>query len=309
MAIRSFDWRDLPRLHTYRNETLYLHTALLLTRGPLQTLGAVLSSVVPTIGIYTAVSEDPEQPEAPLIGQVIHETGEPFAHLTFLAPESQLGPRSLPPLIEHLAVLAAGHGALRILAEVDEHTPALDGLRRATFAVYTRQRTWRLAEKPGGEAASPWRAASSQDLFGIRLLYSSLVPGMVQQVEPVSLGQPRGLVYHRGGELRAYVELQYGLRGIWARPYIHPDVEEATPELVALLQRLPARYNRPVYLCVSAYQSWLESVLEDLGAQPGARQVLMVKHLTVQKRLERPATIPVLEGQTETLAFTTMEHG
>ena len=34
-----------------------------------------------------------------------------------------------------------------------------------------------------------------------------------------------------------------------------------------------------MYLCVRSYQTWLEPVLEDLGALAGPRQAVMVKHL------------------------------
>ena len=35
-----------------------------------------------------------------------------------------------------------------------------------------------------------------------------------------------------------------------------------------------------MYVCVRTYQAWLEHVLEDLGAKPGPRQAIMVKHMT-----------------------------
>jgi hypothetical protein len=306
---RSFDWRDLPRLHAYRNETLFLNKALFLTRGPLQTLGAMLASVVPTVGIFTGVC-DPEDPQStPLIGQAIHKSGEPFAYISFLAPEPALIPEYLAPLMDYLVLQVAGRGILRILAEVEERSPVLESFRYSGFAVYTRQRIWLLPElevrMPGDQG---WRTANSHDLFAIRLLYGNLVPGLVQSVEPVSFDEPRGLVYYHEGELMAYVELKYGLRGIWARPFVHPDVEEATHDLARLLLSLPSRHNRPVYLCVSAYQSWMDGILEDMGASASPRQVLMVRHLTVQKKLERALPVQGLEAHPETFAFSELER-
>jgi hypothetical protein len=307
VQIRPFDWRDLPRLHAYRNQTLYLNKALLLTRGPLQVLGAMVASVVPRLGIYTAVCETPQLNNDALIGQVIHDANDVYAYISFLAPDSLLTEGALPPLLDNLVLQVAGRGILRVLAEVEEHSPAVDAFRRAGFAVYLRQRIWRLAEQPGEiTSLKAWRAATDRDVFAVRLLYANLVPGLVQQVEPVSLDQPRGLVYYQDGELLAYVELKYGMRGIWARPYVHPDIEESTAELVTLLQGLPARHARPVFLCVNAYQSWMDSILENLGAESLPRQVLMVKHLTVQKKLELARTVPGLEGHSETFAFTKM---
>jgi hypothetical protein len=306
---RPFDWRDLPRLHSYRNDTLYFNRAMFLTRGPLQTLGAVLAAVVPSVGIFTAVSDGQNQSDGVILGQIIHHSGETFAYVSFLAPASNLTPELLSPLMEYLAGQIVGRGALRILAEVDERSPVVDAFRYCGFVVYTRQRIWLLAEsEPKQDAMQAWRTARSQDLFAIRLLYANLVPGLVQQIEPITLDEPHGLVYFKDGELMAYVEIKYGLRGIWARPYVHPDVEEATQGLVTLLMNLPSRHARPVYVCVSAYQSWMDSLLEDLNAQKSPRQVLMVKHLTVKKKLERALSVPGLEAHPETFAFSDLEN-
>lgn len=307
MQIRPFDWRDLPRLHMYRSETLYLNKALLLTRGPLQMLGAMLASVVPRMGIYTAVCEGLQLNNHSLIGQVIHDSSDAYAYVSFLAPESLLTETTLPPLMDNLVLQVAGRGILRVLAEVEERSLAVDAFRRSGFAVYLRQRIWRLSEQQKESTSlKSWRAASGRDAFAIRLLYAALVPGLVQQIEPISLAKPRGLVYYKDGDLLAYVELKYGMCGIWARPYVHPDIEETTTELVSLLQGLPARHARPVYLCVNAYQSWMDGILERLGAESLPRQVLMVKHLTVQNKLELARSVPGLEGHSETFAFTKM---
>jgi hypothetical protein len=306
--IRPFDWRDLPKLHTYRDETLYLNKALLLTRGPLQTLGAVLASVVPSMGIITSVAESGPPADQSIIGQVIHHAGDPYAYVSFLAPESHLSVETLPPLMNHLVAQAGGRGVLRILAELDESSHVLEAFRYSGFAIYMRQRVWLLSEKNQSTSQmGNWRSATERDLLAIRLLYGNLVPGLVQQVDPVSFDRPRGLVYYREGELQAYVELRYGIRGIWARPFVHPDVESATQELVDLLLTLPSRHARPVYVCISAYQSWMENVLELLNALPLERQILLVKHLAVKRSVEQTLAVPGLEGQTETFAFSDLE--
>jgi hypothetical protein len=70
-----------------------------------------------------------------------------------------------------------------------------------------------------------------------------------------------------------------GLNGIVVFPLIHPDATDVAAKLQSLIQNLPNRAGRPVYVCVRTYQAWLEHVLEDLGAKPGAHQAVMVKHL------------------------------
>jgi hypothetical protein len=84
-------------------------------------------------------------------------------------------------------------------------------------------------------------------------------------------------------------------------------VEEIGADLAALLNGLPGlplRRSRPMYICVTHYQSWIESAIEELGGQPGPRNVLMAKHLTVRQKEMRAVSLPVLEqGRPETSAL------
>jgi hypothetical protein len=123
-----------------------------------------------------------------------------------------------------------------------------------------------------------------------------LIPGLVQQVEPFPAERLHGLVYCQENDLLAYVELKYGHRGIWAQPFVHPDLEDASPRLAGLLAVLPNRLSRPVYLCVRSYQSWLEPGLESMGAEPSPRQAMMVKHLAIPQKALRTLSLPAIEG-------------
>ena len=104
------------------------------------------------------------------------------------------------------------------------------------------------------------------------------------------------MLYYAKGELLAYVELKYGPRGLWANPLVHTDAEDITHRLLDLFRSLPRQTSRQVYICVRSYQSWLESTLEDLGAEVGPRQAVMVKHLAVGQKAGRVFSIPTLEG-------------
>lgn len=303
MSVRYFHWRDLPDLHRSRADTLFLDSARFYTRGALQLPGAMLASVFPHVGIHTAVV--PQKGTPSLFGQLIHSPEEPAARLSFVAPLSALPDPRLGLLLDFLVQQAGVSGALRVLAEVDERTPAFEGLRECGFAVYTRQQVWRLPEHTESkQAMQRWRVANEQDGFAIRTLYHNLVPALVQQVEWVDLNALHGLVFYQKDELLAYVALRYGVQGIWVQPYLHPNVDVAAIHLLNLLQNLPSRHNRPVYVCVSAYQSWLSAVLEDFGALAGARQALMARHIAGQQRLVRNLTLPELQnGHPETLTW------
>jgi hypothetical protein len=301
MTVRPFDWRDLPALHRHRNQVLFLDSMRLLTQGPrLIPAGALFSYFAPATGIFTyrsTVDGSSNGSQTTLLGQVIHPAGAASARLSFIAPDSALDSNSLPELLELIGAEIGERGGYHLLADVDEQDPAFERLRKAGFAIYARQRIWQLTGPPEGEPAStPWRAGTSRDCLHVRILYSDLVPGLVQQVEPPPANRPRGLVCFENGELVAYVEVRYGPRGIWAQPFIHPDAEKVAVRLVDLLNDFPYRRGRPVYLCVRSYQSWLESAIEELGAEAGPRQAVMVKRLALPQKVARPYVLPALEG-------------
>ena len=316
MNVRPFDWRDLPTLHHFRNESVFLDSALLMTRGPLLVPGAVFSYLAPAMGIFTCVASG--DGSGRLIGQFIHLIGSPFSHITFFSPVTRLDEPNVSALLDYMLVQLGERGALRLLADVDEHSMAFEALRRQGFAIFTRQRIWQLTGPAATESRpanailpdgtpeailtdtkngkATWRSAISQDEIPIRVLYNNLVPGLVQQIEPIATQRPKGMVYYEQGDLLAYVELKYGHRGIWAHPFVHPDANNVAGKFIDLLRKIPNRRSRPVYICIRSYQAWLEAAIEDLGAEAGPRQAVMAKQLVAPYKVRSTFAIPALEG-------------
>ncbi len=303
ITLRPFAWRDLGILHRYRNRALCLDSSLGATRGPVLVPGALLSYLSPATGIFTWVCTN-DCDEQPLMGQIVHIAADPFARITFLAPHESLDSPSLLSLLEQLAQQAGERGAFHLLAEIDERSPVFDAMRKAGFAVYARQRIWRFlgAEAPVATLEIPWEAVASKESFAIQALYHNVVPGLVQQVEPLSADNLRGLVCYKNSDLIGYVELKYGHQGIWAQPFIDPDVENIDRRIQDLINSIPERRARPVNLCVRSYQSWLEPALDALGAAPGPVQAVMVKRLVVHHRVARALALPKIESQPEVSA-------
>jgi hypothetical protein len=301
MSVRAFDWRDLPALYACRNRSVFLDSALVLTRGPLIVAGALFSYAAPSLGVTTVVYNAKVDGKSDLYGQVIQRRGSTFAHLTFLSPDAALEAPELGEVLDALMVQSGEQGAYRLLADVDERTLAFESLRRSSFAIYTRQRIWQFNYQAKEKAApvpknDRWRGAFQKDMLAVRNLYNNLVPGLVQQVEPFTANQRlNGLVYLQEGNLAAFAELNYGPRGIWVQPFIHPDTADVTGRLQSLLDSLPNRRARPVYVCVRSYQSWLEPALEEMDAVVGSQQAVMVKHLAVAQKVLQPVTLPALE--------------
>lgn len=298
MTVRPLDWRDLPALHRHRNQCIFLDSARFLTKGPtLIPVRALFSYFALSTGIFMYQSSYNGSKENLLLGQIIHPSGTARARLAFLTPINALYTDSLPVFIEHVVKEIGERGAIHLLAEVDEKHSAFESLRKAGFATYARQRIWHLTKDFSEEdTSSPWKLARSQDLHAIRLLYANLVPGMVQQVEQPPASRFTGLTLRENGDMVGYVDIKYGPRGILIQPFIHPDVEDIPYKLNQLMNSIPNRRARPIYLCIRSYQSWLEMAIEDLGAEVGNRQAVMVRHLALLNKKPRPYMLPAIEN-------------
>jgi hypothetical protein len=232
-----------------------------------------------------------------------YTVGDRSARILFLMPEDGFDHPGLNHLLEHLAAQAGGWGAFHLLAEVEENSSAMEGMRRSGFSVYAWQRIWKFPQKnetlvSNGEdkdARAVWKPATSIDEIGIRNLYQSLVPPLVQSAEPLTTRKLPGWIYQQDGEILAYVEGVFGPHGIYLQPFIHPAIENVSQVLAGLLDQQPARLGRPVYLAIRSYQAWLETVVRDLEGQVGPRQALLVKHLVLHQRDAVPAMHMVLE--------------
>lgn len=270
--------------------------------GPL----AFLSRLNPTVGVYTCINPSSGDGAA-LIGQMQYVVGSRSAHILFLMPDESLNQSGTSELLDRLAVQAGEWGAFHLVAEVEENSCALEGLRGAGFTLYAWQRIWKYtpqADQPvdgsgkahdnnsprgsGRNGEAHWQRATSLDEVMIRNLYQSLVPPLVQSAEPLTSQRLLGWVYRQEGEILAYVEGIYGPQGIYLQPLIHPAVEDVSQVLASLLaqQRNPSR--RPIYIAIRSYQAWLETVVRDLECEVAPRQALMVKHLVVQQRAPLP---------------------
>lgn len=298
MNIRTFGWRDLPLLYRYRDQGVFLDSTRVLVHGPaLISLGAFLPYLGPRTRIFTYRTSNPSPSSKPIIAQLTFDNGATFARLSFLAPENTIEVTDLSYLSDYMAVQMGSMGAFHILADVDENSPVYHVLRRAGFAIYARQRIWRLDGQAEGEAVdSAWRACRSSDLVSARSLYCNVVPGLVQQVEPFPKKKLSGYVNYQNGDLNAYIEPKYGRNGIWIQPYVHPDAIQFDRQLVDLLHNLPHRGSRPMFICIRSYQSWLESAVESMGALPGPSEAVMVRHLTLTQRVKQTFPIPAING-------------
>lgn len=306
--IRSFGWRDLSLLHRLRDRGLYLDSQQALSHGPHTLTNALLGAFSPAGSACTLVARPSDRAELPAVGQVLRRNGDPLFRLTFFGPEEAMSQSSGAALLEALCQAAGARGARNLVAEVDEESQVFESLRRAGFAIYARQRIWRLCLPEDGKtshaamdeaeerAARVWRPESSSDIPAIHLLYVDLVPAMVQQIEPPPGRDGRGLVHWREGELLGYLDIGRGPLGIWIQPYFHPAAGSPDDLLAGSMRQLGDSRHRPLYMCVRSYQGWMNGPLERLGFAMGPSQAVMVKRLAIPLRRPVLASLPALEA-------------
>jgi hypothetical protein len=298
--IRHCDWRDLPLLHRVRNTGLCLDSHLDCTRGPQALQDVLLDPLIPGRTTCTLIARPSQPDQSFMAGQFMLRVGQKNARLTFLGPVDAITHPGGTRLIEALGQAAGARGAYNLIAEIDESSPIFEILRRAGFAIYARQRIWRLTEKPEGDFAArdaAWRGEAIADNPAILSLYTNLVPALVQQVEPPPERNGRNLVHWDKEELLGFVDVDHGPRGIWAQPFFHPAAELTDELLSGLLTNPNLKRNKPLYLCIRSYQAGRSGSLERLGFSPCSDQAVMVKRLTAALRQREPATIHALEGR------------
>ena len=286
MSIRPLDLLDLPIIARYRNAALTLDSVRALTRGhPLGTAG-FLAYFNPARHVYSAIANGSG---SKILGGIIHRRGDTFAKLLYLTPASQLDHPELPELIEHLSGEAGKWGTFHVIAELDETSQAFIALRKAGFSVYAWQRMWNVSHIMDAGSRADWKRVKSVDLPSIQNLYYQIVPPLMHPVEPAP---KRAIGFVCANGLKCYASMTSGTQGILLTPLMHPEVTDVGERLAALVNGLPDRRGRQVYLCVRSYQAWLEPALEDLGAQAAARQAVMVKRLT--RTVQEEQTVPAV---------------
>ena len=292
--IRTFDWRHVALLARVRDRGLCLDSQLAFTRGAHALQNALLDPFIPGKSAITLVSRNGD---IEAVGQCIYRSDAPNARLSFFGPAEALDHNAGLKLLESLAVAVGELGAPNLIAEVDERSEAFERLRSAGFAIYARQRIWRLdASEEVFEHSEDdiWRVESSKDTSAARSLYHNIVPGLVQQVEPPPTRPGHNLVYWREGELLGYLDIERGSLGAWVQPYFHPAVEGFQGLLGDYLRGVPR--DRPVYVCVRSYQSWMSGPLERLLFEPAVDQAVMVKRLAIGVRRQVATPLPAVEG-------------
>ena len=276
---------DLPLMLRLKQNAIVLHSELGLTEDARGQNSALLSSIVFPRGLHTLVAHHDYKD---VVGQFRHRSGEVNAHIVCLAPtlEAHEGDSTWLHMLDAMADQAGRNGAHTLVGEVEVSHRLFETMRRAGYAVYSRQVIWRhepiaAAPKPAGLTVTE---ETEDDQIGIAALLGCTIPRILQTVMGPSTDMA-GLVYRADGQIEAYIAYSEGKHGVYLMPYFHPEVLGDVPEIVAAALRQIDRCRKlPIYICVRGYQGWLENAMLDLGFDPWLEQAVMVKHLTAGVR-------------------------
>ncbi len=281
----SMKLMDLPLMLRLKQNAVVLHSELGLTEDARGRNSALLSSIVFPRGLHTLLAHVDDKN---VVGQFRYRPGESNAHIVYLAPtlEENEDDSAWLHMLDAMAEQAGKNGAHNLVGEVELSHRLFETMRRAGYAVYSRQVIWRHEPIVAELACADVEITpeSAEDQIGIAALLGCTIPRIMQAVMGPSADMD-GLVYRKDGPVEAYVAYSEGKHGVYLLPFLHPEVLSEAPAIIAAaLLKIERCRKLPVYVSVRGYQGWLENAMLDLGFKPWLEQAVMVKHLTAGVR-------------------------
>ncbi len=278
--IRAANLVDLPVLRRLTENALILDTELGCTRDTLGVHGALIGGGMWSRDHYTLIGRVNKQMVA---GQIRIKPEDHVAQIVFIAPPHDEGDSNtgLLHMLDAMIIEAGRRGAHMLTAEIDELSPMFTTFRSCGFAVYARQELWRgVLPFPAHIEPATLTRETIDDSFDIQLLYSNIVPRLVQPFT-VPSRESEGLVYREEGRVRGYIAFSEGKNGVYVTPYLHPDIpyQQAASILAGAILKAERAERAPITVCVRRYQDWLETALHEIGFSVIGQGAVMVKHI------------------------------
>ncbi len=304
--IRPFHLRDLPLVIRLGEQGVILEAEAALTSSPHPVRSALVNMIIG--GDYATFVWRSDKGREQAFVQIGLEQESHSARLACLgaSPPSETTEGDLQidediwlSLLDELVVVAGQHGAHNLIAEASETGPELPVLRKACFAVYTRQDIWTTQQTPEGDIPVELRLRQSVDDWDIQVLYSNIVPGLIQSVEPTPrLDRGQNWVLYEEGELAAFIHLNAGRAATWMRLLIHPNARSKPREIIRAAARIVSPSPKNTLFCsIRRYQSWLQDPLEQAGFEIWGSQAVMIRHIAQPIEKPAPAAIGMLDAQ------------
>lgn len=298
--VRPLRWHDLPSAYRLVGRGIHLDSELNLTIGNSGLRHALLTGMGRTNFYFL------RHPDGEALGQLHFPANTHHARLAYLSPEPSRGGHegSLLAMLDGLAAMAGQRGMTGLIAEVHEQSDLLAILRQADFAIYARQDLWKREPAPVEASGIVLRPADSQDEIAMQVLYSALVPSLIQQVEdPPTSADACYVMEDKHGNMVAVVAVYRGARRALVEFYLHPEVQDQSGEVVAGALGLLNADTQVIYCRLRRYMGWLGHALMESGFQVVEPQAVMARHTAV--RVAQPAFKPLkVNSQMSTIVET-----
>jgi len=247
-----------------------------------------LSLIRPSDHVFTGVHQ-PQGERERLVGQIHQSPRVNSAHINYLLITEESEPEELVVLLEGLIKQAGHWGAKQVIVDLESQSDLFPYFRQVGFSVLAKQRIYKCQPLDPNllQVEHGWRIWRNEDIQSMRRLYMTVVPPLIQPIEPLTRREMLGLVYYdTTGSLQAYADLVYGPKGAWALPIVHPQIDVSISDLLLqLVNDLPDRNGRPIYVASRSYQPWVEQALETLDVESGPEQAMMIRYLALRQRV------------------------
>lgn len=214
-------------------------------------------------------------------------------YLQYLATAESLESDSGTPiaLLEHAIAEAGWCGSRRIMARSAVDSALAGTLRSTGFSAFCHEYVYSAHAAPAGELRRMVRIQEASDVWGIHQLYLQTTPRDVQNAEALTSHEwdvdlegrtRRGWFIATEGAPSAYVRVRTSRRHHRLDAMFVSGARSQLKTLFnAVFAALAAETPRPIFIAMRGYQQELESVIEELGFQLDADQLMMVRYTTV----------------------------
>lgn len=323
--VRRFNLADILLVKRLQGQGACLDLETTLLGSPTPLTMALLEYVSPSAAHISTFVEHDQSMDGRRQGflQTWNRADRHGCDIVSIAPalaESPVTSQLWRDLLEHAIRVKGEQGMHRIFAKLAQDEPGVDIFRQAGFTTYARRDIFRLDKIP--PSPEPTRDRSLRSLekgddWKLLRLRSSLTPRLVQMAEGGIIGerdllgplpwwrarQVKEYVFADDGNFHAYLCVVVGQEGHWLRIMVQPespmDVDTILSESLSMLSTYSPR---PVYCSLREYEAGVRGGLEELGFQPLASELLMVKQTTVRMSVPVDQLRPALEKGVETAA-------
>lgn len=276
--VRPLRWHDLPFTYRLAGHGTSFDTQLITTVGDDILSHALLTGMGRT-QLY--VLRTPDQNG---LGQLHYSAEQQTARVAYLAPALKEGGSEelWHSLLDGLVVMAGQRGVVKMVAEVAVDAPEVEVLRAAQFGMYGRQELFFRLPGPVDAHEAVLRPADAADVLEMQALYSVLIPGLMRQVEPLSL-EFSDNAYVMNAPNGGLWGMSIGYRGsqnTLVEMYLTPEAYRLTGAFIQATLDTFEGSSRPIY-CQLRYADRLAGALLENGFEHVETQAVMVRHLAV----------------------------